>query len=304
MTARIAQLQPPTTSVSDSTSSIRYGECLKNHAASMGGHAVDGCGEFTPNGGEGTPGALKCAACKCHRNFHKKEIDDHRQMAGIGSHSTFNQPRNNSSSDDMHNQPLISLPTQQLQQYSSSPNSVVNSSQSYPQPPSPISGSVFLQQGSEKIEPGLVRPSCSNEMLNHDTMQNGQEWEYSRRDSSRNISRDHPSIRNESWNVDMFKPLNNRTPDHILSEFPACMSRCQSQSVFANEFPHLDIINNLLREEHGTGRTLMTNSGFQSLNNGTNHLSGHFTYPSDIGMFTGLDPSTSSCRPERNLSGL
>ncbi|KAF6149017.1 hypothetical protein GIB67_042438 [Kingdonia uniflora] len=53
----------------------RYRECLKNHAASIGGHVVDGCGEFMPNGEEGTPGSLKCAACDCHRNFHRKEVD-------------------------------------------------------------------------------------------------------------------------------------------------------------------------------------------------------------------------------------
>lgn len=52
----------------------RYRECLKNHAIGIGGHAVDGCGEFMPAGTEGTLDALKCAACNCHRNFHRKEI--------------------------------------------------------------------------------------------------------------------------------------------------------------------------------------------------------------------------------------
>ncbi|XP_052201665.1 zinc-finger homeodomain protein 2 [Diospyros lotus] len=51
----------------------RYRECLKNHAVGIGGHAVDGCGEFMPAGEEGTLDALKCAACNCHRNFHRKE---------------------------------------------------------------------------------------------------------------------------------------------------------------------------------------------------------------------------------------
>ncbi|KAK9285256.1 hypothetical protein L1049_024446 [Liquidambar formosana] len=53
----------------------RYRECLKNHAVGIGGHAVDGCGEFMPAGVEGTLDALKCAACNCHRNFHRKETD-------------------------------------------------------------------------------------------------------------------------------------------------------------------------------------------------------------------------------------
>ncbi|MCO5561511.1 hypothetical protein L7F22_015132 [Adiantum nelumboides] len=52
---------------------MRYRECQRNHAASMGGHAVDGCGEFLPGGKEGTLEALKCAACSCHRNFHRRE---------------------------------------------------------------------------------------------------------------------------------------------------------------------------------------------------------------------------------------
>ncbi|KAI3464942.1 hypothetical protein Pfo_021605 [Paulownia fortunei] len=52
---------------------IRYRECLKNHAANIGGNVTDGCGEFMPSGEEGTLEALKCAACNCHRNFHRKE---------------------------------------------------------------------------------------------------------------------------------------------------------------------------------------------------------------------------------------
>ncbi|KAG1366575.1 zinc-finger homeodomain protein 2 [Cocos nucifera] len=53
----------------------RYRECLKNHAVSIGGHAVDGCGEFMAAGEEGTLDALRCAACGCHRNFHRKEVE-------------------------------------------------------------------------------------------------------------------------------------------------------------------------------------------------------------------------------------
>ncbi|XP_027348112.1 zinc-finger homeodomain protein 2-like [Abrus precatorius] len=53
----------------------RYKECLKNHAVGIGGHALDGCCEFMAAGAEGTLDALKCAACNCHRNFHRKETD-------------------------------------------------------------------------------------------------------------------------------------------------------------------------------------------------------------------------------------
>lgn len=56
--------------------SVRYCECQKNHAANIGGYAVDGCREFMANGEEGTSGALTCAACGCHRNFHRREVDE------------------------------------------------------------------------------------------------------------------------------------------------------------------------------------------------------------------------------------
>ncbi|KAH7306742.1 hypothetical protein KP509_22G027800 [Ceratopteris richardii] len=52
---------------------IRYEKCLKNHAASIGGQIVDGCGEFIPSGNEGSE-AFKCAACSCHRSFHRKQV--------------------------------------------------------------------------------------------------------------------------------------------------------------------------------------------------------------------------------------
>lgn len=55
--------------------SVRYGECQKNHAAAVGGHAVDGCREFMASGEEGTAAALTCAACGCHRSFHKRQVE-------------------------------------------------------------------------------------------------------------------------------------------------------------------------------------------------------------------------------------
>ncbi|KAK4361561.1 hypothetical protein RND71_020513 [Anisodus tanguticus] len=181
-----------------------------------------------------------------------------------------------------------------------SPSSMVNSSQPYPQSPSLISGLLFLPQGSERIEPSCMRPSFSYGMMNHDTLQNGLQWESSQRDS-RIISRDHPSILNEFQNFDVFQPV-SRTHDHIPSEFSACMSGRQSQSALADEFPHLDIINDLLDDEHGIGRNSILTTGLQSYSNGSHHLNRHFSFPGDIGMSADLGSSTSSCRFERTQS--
>ncbi|KAK7282870.1 hypothetical protein RIF29_11963 [Crotalaria pallida] len=54
---------------------IRFHECQKNHATGLGAYTVDGCGEFMAGGPEGTLEATLCAACSCHRNFHRKEVD-------------------------------------------------------------------------------------------------------------------------------------------------------------------------------------------------------------------------------------
>ncbi|XP_062196903.1 zinc-finger homeodomain protein 4-like [Phragmites australis] len=75
-------------------SAAKYRECLKNHAAAIGGNATDGCGEFMPSGEEGSLEALKCSACGCHRNFHRKEVDDDFDVAGgCAAHAHGHGPR-------------------------------------------------------------------------------------------------------------------------------------------------------------------------------------------------------------------
>ncbi|MDG2774680.1 hypothetical protein HKB01_05400, partial [Vibrio parahaemolyticus] len=66
---------------------VVYKECLKNHVASLGGHALDGCGEFmpSPTATAADPSSIKCAACGCHRNFHRKvkyPVAEHEEYGG------------------------------------------------------------------------------------------------------------------------------------------------------------------------------------------------------------------------------
>ncbi|CAN6465734.1 unnamed protein product [Victoria cruziana] len=67
-----------------------YRECLKNHAANLGSYATDGCGEFMGTAVD-TPDCLQCAACGCHRNFHRKVVAasrdedmDYRRYCSLG----------------------------------------------------------------------------------------------------------------------------------------------------------------------------------------------------------------------------
>lgn len=75
-------------SVSNFERGVRYKECRKNHAASIGGYAVDGCREFMASGEEGTAAFLRCAACNCHRNFHRKEVEVELESCDCSSYST------------------------------------------------------------------------------------------------------------------------------------------------------------------------------------------------------------------------
>uniref|UniRef100_A0A1J3K3U9 Zinc-finger homeodomain protein 13 n=1 Tax=Noccaea caerulescens TaxID=107243 RepID=A0A1J3K3U9_NOCCA len=53
------------------TRKARYGECRKNQASGIGTTAYDGCGEFvSATSGEDS---LNCAACGCHRSFHRED---------------------------------------------------------------------------------------------------------------------------------------------------------------------------------------------------------------------------------------
>ncbi|XP_027338063.1 zinc-finger homeodomain protein 5-like [Abrus precatorius] len=50
--------------------SVVYKECKHNHAASLGRVSYDGCHEFLQGCDENNP--MLCAACGCHRSFHRK----------------------------------------------------------------------------------------------------------------------------------------------------------------------------------------------------------------------------------------
>ncbi|XP_066342554.1 mini zinc finger protein 1-like [Miscanthus floridulus] len=68
---------------------VHYRECKRNYAASIGGHAVDGCREFMASGAVGTSAALACAACGCHRSFHRREVEaGHDRDCSCSSTST------------------------------------------------------------------------------------------------------------------------------------------------------------------------------------------------------------------------
>ncbi|KAJ8531485.1 hypothetical protein K7X08_026919 [Anisodus acutangulus] len=216
-----------------------------------------------------------------------------------GTPPSFGQPYSPISavSSSYSQQPPVSGSSASFGQSHSS-ISAVNSSHSYSQQPPVVSAALFLPQGLERTEPSSVRPSFSYGMVNNGSLQNGLQW-----DNSRSMPQDHPSASNGIRNFDMFKAVNSRTHDHLPDSL-ACTSGSGPQSISAaDEFPHLDIINDLLNDDHGIGRTSsIPDSGFQSYSTGLQHLNHGFAFPGDIGTPVDLGPSSSSCRFERSRS--
>ncbi|KAJ1383937.1 hypothetical protein SESBI_42949 [Sesbania bispinosa] len=187
--------------------------------------------------------------------------------------------------------------------HSSSSSSGVSPSPGFSQPSSLVSSPIFLSQSSDRMDTNVGQSGVPFSMITQDVSQNGPQWiESSQRESSRSMQYDQASRLNDVQNHDLYRPLHSRSMGNMSTEFPACTSGRQNQALLVDEFPHLDIINDLLDDEHGIGKTAKAGSVFESLNNGPRLLNRNFTYPGDLGANDDLGSSTSSCRFERSQS--
>jgi len=183
----------------------------------------------------------------------------------------------------------------------SNSSSGVNPSPGYSQPPL-VSSPLFLSRISDKLDSNASQSGPFG-MISRDVLQNGPNWiDSSHREASRNLHYEPPSRLSDVQNLDLYKPIDSRSLGNVSSEFPASTSRRQNQGGLVDEFPHLDIINDLLDEEHGMGKAARASSVFPSLNDGPQLLNRQFTFPGDLGTNDDLGSSASSCRFERSRS--
>ncbi|MBA0681493.1 hypothetical protein Goari_023293 [Gossypium aridum] len=183
-----------------------------------------------------------------------------------------------------------------------SPSSGVNPLPVYSQTPPLVSTPVYIPQSSDRIEPNSVQSDFPFGMVDRNIMPNASQWmDKSQRDGTRSMHLDHSSSLSEIQNLNLYKSLYNGSREHFSNEFPSCTSGRQSQCVLADEFPHLDIINDLLDEEHNVGSRGRT-GGFHALSNGSHLLSSHFSFPSNLGMSGEMGSSCGSCRFEQARS--
>ncbi|XP_058200536.1 TNF receptor-associated factor homolog 1a-like isoform X2 [Rhododendron vialii] len=164
-----------------------------------------------------------------------------------------------------------------------SPSSrVANTLQSYPQP------QLFVPKSSEWMEPNLLKPTLSFGMVNREVLHNGPQWgECSQRDTR---------------NLDFYNPVNSRSRDRFASDFPPSTSGRQNHIAMTDEFPHLDIINDLLDDENGIPKATRANTSFHQSFSNPQHLTRQFSFPMDVGMSNDTGPTTSSSSFERTRS--
>lgn len=173
-------------------------------------------------------------------------------------------------------------------------SSGVNQPPAYSTPPALVSSPMFLPQGSERMDPGTIKSGFPFGMMTRDGLHNGTHWmENSQREPGKSISYDTSTLLNDVQNLDIYKPLPSGSGEHLSSEFSAGTSGRQIQGVSADEFPHLDIINDLLDDEYGIGKA--------SRGGSVNHLNRQFSFPGELGGASDMG-STSSCRFERTRS--
>ncbi|KAI5002660.1 hypothetical protein ZWY2020_027310 [Hordeum vulgare] len=72
---------------------VRYRECQRNLLAGNGRHVVDGCQGFMASIGVDEATMFLCAACGCHRSFHRREVVDE---FGVDYHAPGTPPANES----------------------------------------------------------------------------------------------------------------------------------------------------------------------------------------------------------------
>ncbi|XP_044486276.1 TNF receptor-associated factor homolog 1b-like [Mangifera indica] len=181
----------------------------------------------------------------------------------------------------------------------SSPSLAVKPSHAYTPQPVLVSAPMYTPQSSERMEPNPVQSGFPFGMVSQDVLQNGQQWvESSQRDSSRMMRHDPSSLVNDMQNLDLYKPVPSRSREHFSNEFSTSTSGRQTQGVLADEFPHIDIINDLLAEEHGAGAG-RASTVLQSLSNGPHVLNRHYSFPCDMSI---SGDSSGSFRFERTRS--
>ncbi|KAK4773239.1 hypothetical protein SAY87_028258 [Trapa incisa] len=163
--------------------------------------------------------------------------------------------------------------------YPSSPNSGTKSSRAFSRGPNIVPSSPMFVPPSERF--GFPLGAISQDMLSNGLPQ---EW-------LENINSDKEIQKMAHYKSNVSCGSRGQMPDP-----QAGSSGCQAPGILSDDFPHLDIINDLLDEEHGIAKLAWANPVYpQSLNR-------QYSFPGEVGVL-GVDTEASaSWRFERTRS--
>ncbi|KAK9672820.1 hypothetical protein RND81_12G127000 [Saponaria officinalis] len=179
---------------------------------------------------------------------------------------------------------------------------VVNTSTTFPQQPALVHSPVFHSQACERMESNPVSSSGISFIATPRVevrSGSGQQWVNSpQRDVCRSLMFDSQSMRDEIPHFDLYRPMNSGSHGLFPSELSVGTSGRHVQSALADEFPHLDIINDLL-DDGVSGKTHESTS-YPSMGNGPTHFNRQFSYPTDLSLSTNDGSAGTASRFDRS----
>ncbi|KAL9262726.1 TNF receptor-associated factor homolog 1b-like protein [Drosera capensis] len=163
-----------------------------------------------------------------------------------------------------------------------------------------VTAPMFLPRGSDAVDTSSVSSSISFGSAMRDM--DGLQWTSSpHRHMSRSSTFSSSSNVNGFLNHDVFRSTSARCHASAMP-YSVSTSGRHKQGALADDFPHLDIINDLLDDEQQSSGSTSETSIFPGMNSLSNHLNQQFRIPNDMGMSGELGSLASSCRLERSPS--
>uniref|UniRef100_A0A7N0UUM0 MATH domain-containing protein n=1 Tax=Kalanchoe fedtschenkoi TaxID=63787 RepID=A0A7N0UUM0_KALFE len=193
--------------------------------------------------------------------------------------------------------------------FTNAQSSSVSSSPAYISPSASASSSLFATSSLNLVDPSSISSWFTFGAATPGVFNNGTQWmDSSPRDTvTRNVNAEPSSLASDMQNLNLHNFLHSDSMKYI-PKFQDRSAGLQVQCPPADEFPHIDIINDLFDDEFGIRNTAGSSSSFHSFPNGSGNNSVHqllnrqLSFPGETNLSGGLASSSSSLRLGRTQS--
>uniref|UniRef100_A0A7N0URU6 MATH domain-containing protein n=1 Tax=Kalanchoe fedtschenkoi TaxID=63787 RepID=A0A7N0URU6_KALFE len=186
----------------------------------------------------------------------------------------------------------------------------VSSSAAYVYPSTSASSSTFVTSSLNSVDLSSMSSGFSFGATTPGVFNNGTQWmDSSLTDNvNRNAYMEPSSLASDMQNLNLQNFLRSGSLEYIPTEFLARSTGRQVQVPPADEFPHIDIINDLLDDEFGIRNTASSSGSFSSYTSGSGNssfgqlLNRQLSFPGEMSLSGDLASSASSLRLGRTQS--